>query len=85
MDMSAAEGIAWKVWGLLSFIALIAWCRWRGPPEDQKELSFPGCRSEESANWTLLINPWAPPCPQLAVRVHCERWRGLIVPRMYRR
>jgi hypothetical protein len=32
--MSAAERIAW---GLLSFIALIAWCRWRGIPQDQKK------------------------------------------------
>jgi len=39
MDMSAAEGIAWELRGLLSFVALIAWCRWRGPPEDQKKNS----------------------------------------------
>ena len=26
-------------WRLLSFIALIAWCRWRGTPEDQGEAS----------------------------------------------
>jgi hypothetical protein len=31
--MSTAERI---VLGLLSFIALIAWCRWRGVPQDQK-------------------------------------------------
>jgi hypothetical protein len=33
--MSTAE-IAWNAWGLLSFIALIAWLRWEGPLEDQK-------------------------------------------------
>jgi hypothetical protein len=32
--MSTAERI---VWGLLSFIALIAWLRWEGTPEDQKK------------------------------------------------
>src|SRR6516162_6824274 len=32
--ISTAESIAW---GLLSFIALIVWCRWRGTPEDEKE------------------------------------------------
>ena len=32
--MSTAERIAW---GLLSFIALIALCRWRGIPQDQKK------------------------------------------------
>ena len=40
MDMSAAEGLAWELRGLLSFIALIAWCRWRGPPEDQKRIEL---------------------------------------------
>jgi len=29
------EMSAW--WGLLSFIALIAWLRWKGTPEDQKK------------------------------------------------
>jgi len=31
------ERIAWGAWGLLSFIALIVWLRWAGPPEDQKK------------------------------------------------
>jgi hypothetical protein len=42
--MSTAERIAW---GLLSFIALIAWCRWEGTPEDQREVT--PCRKEENA------------------------------------
>jgi hypothetical protein len=32
--MTTTERLAW---GLLSFIALIVWCRWRGTPEDQKK------------------------------------------------
>jgi hypothetical protein len=32
--MGTAERL---VWGLLSLIALIGWCRWRGTPEDQKK------------------------------------------------
>jgi len=35
-DLNTAERIAW---GLLSFIALIVWCRWR--PEDQKKDELP--------------------------------------------
>jgi hypothetical protein len=31
--MTTAERV---VWGLLSFIGLIVWLRWRGTPEDQK-------------------------------------------------
>jgi hypothetical protein len=38
VELSIAESIAW---GLLSFIALIAWCRWRGTPEDQGEVKPP--------------------------------------------
>ena len=37
MRVSTAQSIAWSVWGLLSFIALIAWLRWEGPREDQKK------------------------------------------------
>jgi hypothetical protein len=33
------EMSAW--WGLLSFIALIAWLRWKGTPEDQKKDEHP--------------------------------------------
>jgi hypothetical protein len=33
-DLHTAERIAW---GLLSFIALIAYLRWEGPLEDQKK------------------------------------------------
>ena len=45
--MSTIEMSAWGAWrllvemsawcGLLSFIALIAWVRWKGTPEDQKK------------------------------------------------
>ena len=34
IDLGTAERIAL---GLLSFIALIAWCRWRGTPEHQQK------------------------------------------------
>jgi hypothetical protein len=33
--MSTAERVAW---GLLSFIVLIGWLRWRGTPRSKKEL-----------------------------------------------
>jgi len=36
--MSIAERIAW---GLLSFIALIAWLRWCGPLQDEKDVERP--------------------------------------------
>ena len=36
-DADTAERFARGVWGLLSFIALIAWCRWRGTPEHQQK------------------------------------------------
>jgi hypothetical protein len=35
--MSTVERISWGAWGLLTFIALIAWLRWEGPLEDQKK------------------------------------------------
>jgi hypothetical protein len=35
--MSNVEIIAWDALGPLSFIALIAWLRWEGPPDDQKK------------------------------------------------
>jgi hypothetical protein len=37
IDPETAERIAWGAWGVLSFIALIAWCRWRGTPQDQEK------------------------------------------------
>jgi hypothetical protein len=38
MELSIGLGTAVKIaLGLLSFIALIAWCRWRGTPEDQEQ------------------------------------------------
>jgi hypothetical protein len=39
--MSIAERITWGALGLLSFIALIAWLRWEGTPEDQREATPP--------------------------------------------
>ena len=35
--------------GLLSLIALIVWCRWRGPPLDQGKLRPPKARKKEKA------------------------------------
>jgi hypothetical protein len=37
-DLSTAERIAL---GVLSLIALIGWCRWRGTPQDQGKVKFP--------------------------------------------
>jgi hypothetical protein len=34
------------VLGLLSLIALIGWCRWRGTPEDQKKDEPPSVASQ---------------------------------------
>jgi len=31
------ERIAWGTLGVLSFVALIVWLRWRGTQEDQKK------------------------------------------------
>ena len=33
IEPETAERIAWDIMGVLSFIALIAWCRWLGTPE----------------------------------------------------
>jgi hypothetical protein len=35
------ERLAWGAWGVLCFIALIVWCRWRGTPHDQGEVTPP--------------------------------------------
>jgi len=38
MELSINLETAGRIaFGLLSFIALIAWCRWRGTPEDQEK------------------------------------------------
>jgi hypothetical protein len=37
IDPRPQKGFAWGIWGVLSFIALIAWCRWRGTPQDQEK------------------------------------------------
>jgi hypothetical protein len=44
MELTTAERIAWGAW---SFIMLIAYLRWCGSPEDQKEVS-PPAESEKS-------------------------------------
>ena len=36
-----AERFAWGALGLLSFIVLIVWLRWKGPWEDQKKDELP--------------------------------------------
>jgi hypothetical protein len=36
-EVNTVEEIAWGVWGLLSFVALIVWLRWEGSREDQKK------------------------------------------------
>jgi hypothetical protein len=46
INPETAERIAWGACGVLSFIALIAWCRWRGTPLDQ-EMSLRRCRKEK--------------------------------------
>jgi hypothetical protein len=52
IDPGTGEKIAWGAWGVLSFIALIVWCRWRGTPEDEKKVRPPEVpkRKEENAN-----------------------------------
>ena len=58
IDPETAERIAW---GVLSFIALIAWCRWRGTPEDQREVTPPEVpKRRERQNGNGEINPLAP-------------------------
>jgi hypothetical protein len=62
IDPETAERIARGVLGVLSFIALIVWCRWRGTPEDQREVTPPGLpKRKERQNETVEINPSAPP------------------------
>jgi hypothetical protein len=36
-DIDTAEKIDWGASGLLSFILLIVYLRWAGPPEDQEK------------------------------------------------
>ena len=48
--MSTAETIAWGVWGLLSFIALIVYLRWEGPLEDQKKDGPPEVSKRQAEN-----------------------------------
>jgi hypothetical protein len=61
IDPDTAERIARGVLGVLSFIALIVWCRWRGNPEDQREVTPPELpKRKERQNETVEINPSAP-------------------------
>jgi hypothetical protein len=48
--MSLAERIAWGAWELLSFIMLIVFLRWVGPPEDQKKVSPPEVPKRQAEN-----------------------------------
>ena len=62
IDPDTAVRIARGVLGVLSFIALIVWCRWRGTPEDQREVTPPELpKRKERQNETVEINPSAPP------------------------
>jgi len=51
IDADTAERLAR---GVLSFIALIAWCRWRGTTDDEKKV-----RKEENAAKKSKHNPSA--------------------------
>jgi hypothetical protein len=62
IDPNTAERIARGVLGVLSFIALVVWCRWRGTPEGQREVTPPELpKRKERQNETVEINPSAPP------------------------
>lgn len=37
-EAGTAERIVSGICGVLSFIVLVAWCRWRGTSEDQKKI-----------------------------------------------
>jgi len=53
IDPETAERIARGVLGVLSFIALIAWCRWLGTPEDQREVTPPEVKEENAKKETV--------------------------------
>jgi hypothetical protein len=48
--MSTASTIARELWGLLSFIALIAYLRWEGPLDDQREVTPPEVPNRQAEN-----------------------------------
>ena len=56
IDPETAERIAWGACGVLSFIALIAWCRWQGTPEDQREVTPPELPKRERPSTPLNTN-----------------------------
>jgi len=56
IDPETAERIAWGACGVLSFIALIVWCRWRGTPEDQREVTPPELPKRERPSTPLNTN-----------------------------
>jgi hypothetical protein len=62
IDPETAERIAWGAWGVLSFIALIVWCRWAPPLQDQREVTPPEVpKGRERQTGNGEINPSAPP------------------------
>jgi hypothetical protein len=56
IDPGTEERIAWGACGVLSFIALIAWCRWQGTPEDQREVTPPELPKRERPSTPLNTN-----------------------------
>jgi hypothetical protein len=58
IEPETAERIARGVLGVLSFIALVVWCRWRGTPEDQREVKPPELpKRKERQKGNGEINP----------------------------
>ncbi len=39
LDLVTAERLIWGAWGLVSFIMLIVYLRWKGPLEDQGKVT----------------------------------------------
>ena len=77
IDLGTAERIAL---GLLSFIALIAWCRWRGTPEhQQKDEPAQLPKRGERKNETVEINPSS---VRLMARSSREEFRSAFRPLM---
>ena len=56
IDAETAGRLAWGAWGVLSFIALIVWCRWEGTPEDQREVTPPELPKRERPSTPLNTN-----------------------------
>ena len=56
IDAETAERLAWGACGVLCFIALIVWCRWRGTPDDQREVTPPELPKRERPSTPLNTN-----------------------------